>query len=405
MSDHPLVSIGVPIYNDAPWLRNALDHLLDQDYPNLEINIADNCSTDGSREILREYALRDQRIHLFENKYNIGMTGNHRLVHEVSQGDYFMWGSGHDYFEPTFVSRIMEAMQANPSVVLCCVRTVVEDANKKILSTTTDGLDTRGLPPVERFRCFQAHQRAGGTMNIMHGLFRSEKLLQLKSSGLDSAAPDAIWLGELSLLGEFFQLDEVLHHRVETWTPPEGKDGFEVFDEWLKKMELSQANEKKYVPRLNMVYEYQRMIDNSRLSSEEKECLWEDIQKIAEDWKPTIQMEIDRLVGYSLDELSTLKPQPGLRKFRAMQILSRLDQAYSLGFDRKGMHQARSLCLAIIGHKAESRAAARAETKTRLLMLTTREGIKIYLRQGTAWLHKLLGDKTWQSLKKILRQQ
>jgi glycosyltransferase involved in cell wall biosynthesis len=53
--DPPLVSIVVPSYNQARYLPTTLDHLLHQDYPNLELVIVDDASTDGSAELLRDY--------------------------------------------------------------------------------------------------------------------------------------------------------------------------------------------------------------------------------------------------------------------------------------------------------------------------------------------------------------
>ena len=49
----PLVTVGMPLYNGAALLRNALDSLLRQDYPNFEIIVSDNASLDDSAEIVR----------------------------------------------------------------------------------------------------------------------------------------------------------------------------------------------------------------------------------------------------------------------------------------------------------------------------------------------------------------
>ena len=58
----PLVSIGVPIYNEERFLEESLVSLCSQDYSNLEIIISDNASIDGTSEICREFANRDPRI-------------------------------------------------------------------------------------------------------------------------------------------------------------------------------------------------------------------------------------------------------------------------------------------------------------------------------------------------------
>src|SRR5918993_5298269 len=62
VSDTPLVSIGVPVYNGERFLARTLQSLLAQTYTNLEIIICDNASTDGTEAICREFAARDSRI-------------------------------------------------------------------------------------------------------------------------------------------------------------------------------------------------------------------------------------------------------------------------------------------------------------------------------------------------------
>lgn len=350
MMQHPLVSIGVPIYNDAPWLRNALDHLLSQEHQNLEINIADNGSTDGSREICRDYARRDSRIRFFENKHNIGGSANHRLVYELSTGDYFTWGSGHDYFEPSFIRRTLEVLQANPSVVLCGVATVVEDGAGRIHHDNIK-MDTRKMPPAKRFiYCWDS----ANMMNVIHGLYRSEFLHRCKSLALDSAAVDRIFLGELSLLGDIMRIDEVLHHRVETWLQPENKDSFEVYQEFLKRQGLSQDSEKKKVPILNMIYELHCMINRSLLSPSEKEVLFNKVRRIAHEHTPFVQRELAQLSSHAEDVFSTLDLQPNIRRFTAMQVLAWLERAFLLGFDGPDLQQARLLCMSALGNNLAS---------------------------------------------------
>ena len=69
--DHPLVSIVFTSYNHKEYLRQALDSLLNQTYPNTEIIIIDDCSTDGSQEILREYE-HIENINLHMQSQNSG---------------------------------------------------------------------------------------------------------------------------------------------------------------------------------------------------------------------------------------------------------------------------------------------------------------------------------------------
>ena len=57
----PLVSIGLPVYNGERYLREALDSLLTQTFADFELILSDNCSTDGTADICREYAAQDNQ--------------------------------------------------------------------------------------------------------------------------------------------------------------------------------------------------------------------------------------------------------------------------------------------------------------------------------------------------------
>jgi glycosyltransferase involved in cell wall biosynthesis len=68
----PRVSVALCVYNGEKWLRPQLDSLLAQEGVQLEIVVVDDCSTDGSMLLLRDYARRDPRIHVHANQVNLG---------------------------------------------------------------------------------------------------------------------------------------------------------------------------------------------------------------------------------------------------------------------------------------------------------------------------------------------
>ncbi len=115
----PLVSIGVPIYNEEKYLPEMLNSLLGQDFQDFELIISDNASDDGTSDICKAYVARDQRIHYHRNERNIGSVGNFNQAFELASGEYFMWASGHDLWEPSFISRCLEVLRDNVSVVSC----------------------------------------------------------------------------------------------------------------------------------------------------------------------------------------------------------------------------------------------------------------------------------------------
>ncbi len=62
LASQPLVSIVVPVYNEAEFLAECMDSIIAQTYQNWECTIVNNCSTDDSAEIARQYAAADRRI-------------------------------------------------------------------------------------------------------------------------------------------------------------------------------------------------------------------------------------------------------------------------------------------------------------------------------------------------------
>src|SRR5437868_4715964 len=114
----PLVSIIITSYNRAHFLEQAIRSALLQDYPNLEIIISDNCSTDHTVELIGQF-LSDKRIKFFRNKKNIGMLPNFKLATERASGEYISYLSSDDYLpDPQFVSKAVQLVGKYENVVL-----------------------------------------------------------------------------------------------------------------------------------------------------------------------------------------------------------------------------------------------------------------------------------------------
>src|SRR3954453_7918568 len=116
----PLVSIGMPVYNAERHRAEAIDSLLAAGWPDLEIIISDNASSDGTESICRQYAERDSRIAYHRTVENQGAVWNFNRVFELARGRYFMWAAHDDRREPRFVSTCMAALEARPDAVMCC---------------------------------------------------------------------------------------------------------------------------------------------------------------------------------------------------------------------------------------------------------------------------------------------
>jgi glycosyltransferase involved in cell wall biosynthesis len=123
------VSVIVPNYNHAPFLRRRLDSILGQTYQDFELILLDDCSTDESREILREYA-GDPRARLEFNEKNSGTpyTQWNKGV-RMAVGRYVWIAESDDYAEPCFLERLVAALDADPRVTFAYCRSRRVSAN------------------------------------------------------------------------------------------------------------------------------------------------------------------------------------------------------------------------------------------------------------------------------------
>jgi glycosyltransferase involved in cell wall biosynthesis len=205
----PLISIGLPVYNGEEFLRQTLDSLLGQEYENFELIISDNASVDGTAAICEDYQKRDQRVRYSRNATNVGATGNFNRAFELSSGEFFMWAGAHDLWHPSFISRCVDIVLNDQSVVLAYSRTMLVNLNGEPIEVAPDRIDTRGLSSLERYRHLIWNLK---WCNLIHGLIRSSAL---KNTGMfrDLFGPDHLLLAELSLQGAFAQIPEPLFYR------------------------------------------------------------------------------------------------------------------------------------------------------------------------------------------------
>jgi glycosyltransferase involved in cell wall biosynthesis len=114
----PRVSIGMPIYNGQPLLRQALDSLFAQSFTDWELVISDNGSTDGSSELLRSVAESDPRVRYIRQDPPIRAYDNFHFVLDQARGEYFMWAAHDDTRDTDFVEKMVEALDRNGEAVL-----------------------------------------------------------------------------------------------------------------------------------------------------------------------------------------------------------------------------------------------------------------------------------------------
>lgn len=115
---YPLVSVVLTTYNGEPYLREQLNSVLAQTYPNIEVIAVDDRSTDDTVKILQEYATQHSNVRVFVNETNLGFIKNFEKGCLLSTGEYIALCDQDDYWMPDKIKRKMESI-GNHSMIYC----------------------------------------------------------------------------------------------------------------------------------------------------------------------------------------------------------------------------------------------------------------------------------------------
>ena len=93
--------MGLPVYNGVEYLRETLESVRAQTFKDWELIISDNGSTDGTMEIIQEYAAADERIQYRVHPKNVGAHRNYNSIVPHATGQYFKWLAHDDLMAET----------------------------------------------------------------------------------------------------------------------------------------------------------------------------------------------------------------------------------------------------------------------------------------------------------------
>lgn len=106
-----LVSIIVPVYNAERFIDDTIKTVIDQTYEKWELLLVDDCSTDKSVKIIKEYQQKDKRIKLFSNPKNSGAAISRNKGIDESRGRYIAFLDADDLWEPKKLEKQVAFMQ------------------------------------------------------------------------------------------------------------------------------------------------------------------------------------------------------------------------------------------------------------------------------------------------------
>lgn len=203
----PRVTVGVPVYDGARYLAEALASVRGQDEEDLEIVISDNGSTDATQEISRAAAREDVRVRYVRHEVNRGGAWNFNHVLGLARAPFFTWAAADDVRRPGFVTRCLDVFaESDPATVLVYPRTQVIDAHGSITEDLND-TDLACDEPTPHAR--MAHFLRAQAAHIFYGLHRTAVLRSTRGIR-PTIGNDMVLLTELACRGPFALAPEQL---------------------------------------------------------------------------------------------------------------------------------------------------------------------------------------------------
>ena len=133
MSDHPLVTVGIPSFECERHVAEALACALAQTWDNLEVLVIDDASHDTTYDVVR--AFHDPRLRALRNDTNLGAVANWNRVLAEAKGEYFKLLHSDDAIKPDTIERQVRPLIAEPGLVMAsCRRRILDDSGSVIMT-------------------------------------------------------------------------------------------------------------------------------------------------------------------------------------------------------------------------------------------------------------------------------
>jgi len=194
----------IPTYNQAEFIREAINSALAQTYSNLEVIIGDDASTDATPEIVAK--IIDPRLKYVRNTCNLGRVANYRnLLYNHSTGDYVVNLDGDDYYtDPNFISEAVSLIADDRDFVMVVARASWKISNNEVISDIPDIKEASGLHIIKSLpnkNYFFKH---------MASLYKRELAVEIDFYSSNSNSSDWASLYRLALRGKVKYLDRVV---------------------------------------------------------------------------------------------------------------------------------------------------------------------------------------------------
>ncbi len=206
----PPATIGLPVYNGERYLAETLRTLLDQTDGDFTLLVADNASTDGTVDIVRDAARHDGRVRLLPADANRGVAWNWNRIVDHVESPYLRWVCYDDLFLADNHRVCMETVaEVGPDVAIVYPRTGIIDEHGTYVGPHDDDLHLVDPRPSARYGRYLVNVRQ---VNPLFGVIRTDLVRRTRLMGAYFRA-DTVLLAELVLRGTFVEVPDELFHR------------------------------------------------------------------------------------------------------------------------------------------------------------------------------------------------
>jgi glycosyltransferase involved in cell wall biosynthesis len=206
----PRVTALLPCYNSASFIGRTLDSLAAQTWPNLEILIGEDCSTDDTFALVAAFAAGRSDVRILRRTENLGWLRNANDLMANAAGELMFFAFHDDTIEPTYVAKLVETLLGRPDAVLAFTDVELFATDGRSGTIAFEAL-TNANGPLARGLVMGGQPENWWIPN--RGLFRTHAFRQvggIRPNAAGEFSADWTWLLHLSLLGAFVRVPETL---------------------------------------------------------------------------------------------------------------------------------------------------------------------------------------------------
>lgn len=216
ITQFPKVSVLIPTYNMKEYLKQAIDSVLSQDYSNLEIIVSDDCSTDGTDEMMKQYYQMNPKVKYFRNEVNLGARKNgQRLLYDLADGTYILGLNHDDYLiQNDYISKAVNLLEEYPNISLVFANLKIYNVKSGEIRETNIDIPTLTFGR-DYFLNYEKSDRYPHITSVLTSIYRRKQAIQMKCLLEESECQDLFIYMKLMLIGDIaFIKDHVGVYRI-----------------------------------------------------------------------------------------------------------------------------------------------------------------------------------------------